>query len=156
MHTIRRATPADAAIIVKFNSLLALESEGKQLDESLLTPGVQAGLRDDSKIRYYLAERNGAVIGQMGVTFEWSDWRNGWFWWIQSVYVEQQVRREGVFRSLYRHVREAARDDPQVIGIRLYVERHNVPAQRTYENLGMIDTGYFVLEEYPLKGQSLS
>jgi len=149
--TVRRATLADLETVVEFNRLLALESEGKTLDVALLRPGVQAGLLDDRKIRYYLAEGSGTILGQLGITFEWSDWRNGWFWWIQSVYVRQEARRRGVFRLLYEHLRAAAGADPAVIGIRLYVETENAAAQKTYERLGMRETGYLVLEEYPLR-----
>jgi ribosomal protein S18 acetylase RimI-like enzyme len=83
-------------------------------------------------------------------TSEWSDWRNGWFWWIQSVYVRKEVRRRGVFRALFEHVEAAARADPEVIGLRLYVERDNRGAQETYHRLGMQRTGYEVFERYPL------
>ena len=84
------------------------------------------------------------------VTFEWSDWRNGWLWWIQSVYVRAESRRRGVFRTLYEHVYQAARREPDVIGFRLYVERNNRPAQQTYFRIGMEEAGYVVLQKYPL------
>src|SRR5262249_30131323 len=148
--TIRSATPGDAAVVIEFNRLLALESEGKTLDLTLLTPAVMAELADTHKGRYFLAEEDGKVLGQMGITYEWSDWRNGWLWWIQSVYVRPEVRRRGVFRALFEHVRQAARDDPEVIGLRLYVENANRAAQETYQQMGMKPAGYFVLEKYPL------
>ena len=148
--TIRHATPADAAVVVEFNRRLALESEGKTLDLAVLTAGVTAGLADAARGRYFLAEADGEVVGQMMITFEWSDWRNGWFWWIQSVYVRADARRRGVFRRLYEHVRQLASQSPDVIGLRLYVERDNHPAQQTYAQLGMETTGYLVLEKYPL------
>src|SRR5262245_5068664 len=102
--TIRRAAPADAAVVTEFNRLLALESEGKTLGLAVLAAGVKAGLDDAAKGRYFLAEENGEVLGQMMITYEWSDWRNGWVWWIQSVYVRADARRRGVFRALYEHV----------------------------------------------------
>ena len=148
--TVRPATLADAATIIDFNRLLAQESEGKALDPELLGPGVRAGLIDSNKGRYFIAEDAGAIAGQMGITYEWSDWRNGWFWWIQSVYVRREQRRRGVFRALFDYVQAAAKNDPTVIGLRLYVERDNVAAQRTYRSLGMAEPGYFVLEKYPL------
>lgn len=148
--TVRRATPADAATIVEFNRLLALESEGKTLDTAVLSAGVQTGLADSKKALYFVAEEDGAVLGQMMITFEWSDWRNGWMWWIQSVYVDQKARRRGVFRALYDHVYQLACADPEVIGIRLYVERDNRAAQETYLRMGMGWTSYGVLERYPL------
>ncbi len=148
--TIRQAGPADAPVITEFNRLLALESEGKTLHAGVLTAGVAAVLADPVKGLYWLAEEDGRAVGQIGLTFEYSDWRNGWFWWIQSVYVRQQARRKGVFRSLYRHIEEMAQRDPTVIGLRLYVDEANTAAQQTYLQLGMARTGYFVLEKYPL------
>jgi GNAT superfamily N-acetyltransferase len=112
---------------------------------------VKAGLADPDKCRYFLAEDAGAVVGQMAVTREWSDWRNGWFWWIQSVYVRADARRRGVFRTLFDHVRQAASSDPEVIGLRLYVDRDNHAAQQTYLRLGLIETGYLIRERYPLR-----
>jgi GNAT superfamily N-acetyltransferase len=149
--TIRQAGPADAPLVIEFNRLLAQESEGKTLDTTVLGPGVKAVLADPRKGLYFLAEEGGRPIGQMGLTFEWSDWRNGWFWWIQSVYVRAESRRQGVFRSLYRHIEDMARHDQEVIGLRLYVEEANESAQKTYYQLGMAKTGYFVLEKYPLE-----
>lgn len=148
--TIRRATPADAALVTDFNLRLALESEGKALDRALLSAGVAAALADPGKALYFLAEEGGTVVGQTMVTTEWSDWRNGWFWWVQSVYVVPPARRSGVFRALYEHVHQAARADPAVVGLRLYVEQDNHAAQGTYSRLGMTRTGYLVFERYPL------
>ena len=147
---IRAATPADAAIIATFNALMARETEGKSLDRALLDAGVRALIADPNKGRYVVAERDGEVVGQLAITSEWSDWRNGWFWWIQSVYVAATARRQGVFRALYRHVEDAARADPSVIGIRLYVDTDNQPAQVTYQDLGLRLTSYRILEKYPL------
>jgi GNAT superfamily N-acetyltransferase len=147
---IRQAAPADTAVVCEFNRLLAKESEGKDLNLSLLESGVWAALADARKGRYFLAEADGAIVGQLGITYEWSDWRNGWFWWIQSVYVVPAARRQGVFRALFRHVEENARTDPDVIGIRLYVEHENHRAHDTYLNLGLVWTGYRVMEKYPL------
>jgi GNAT superfamily N-acetyltransferase len=148
--TVRPATSADLDLIIEFNRLLALESEGKVLDPTLLRPGVKAGIADPGKCKYFVAEENGKVLGQMAITYEWSDWRNGWFWWVQSVYVRAAARKRGIFRALFQHVQQAARNDPEVIGIRLYVERDNRGAQEVYHRLGMEATGYQVLEKYPL------
>jgi ribosomal protein S18 acetylase RimI-like enzyme len=148
--TLRAARPEDAATIVEFNRLLALESEGKELPPTELTAGVAALLRDPNKGVYYVADQDGDLLGQIMLTREWSDWRNGWFWWIQSVYVRAEARRQGVFRALYQHVRELAQADPGVIGLRLYVEHENHRAQQTYHSLGMDRTGYLVLERCPL------
>ena len=127
---------------------LDLDLWGK--NRATLAAGVTAALHDPHKGPYFLAERDGAAVGQMAVTFEWSDWRNGWFWWIQSVYVRPEARRQGVFRALFEHVQEAARADPGVIGLRLYVLAENRRAQETYLRCGMEETGYFVLEKFPL------
>ena len=149
--TVRPAVVSDAATIVAFNQLLAEESEGKRLDAAKLTAGVTSALADpDRKGPYFLAELEGAAVGTMQVTFEWSDWRNGWFWWIQSVYVRPEFRRQGVFRGLFEHVFDAANADPEVIGIRLYVERDNHAAHKTYESMGLDWTTYQVMERYPL------
>jgi GNAT superfamily N-acetyltransferase len=148
--SIRRASPADAAVVVEFNCLLAQESEGKTLDAAVVGPGVAAGLADPRKSVYFLAEEDGIAIGQIMFTTEWSDWRNGWFWWIQSVYVRPEARRRGVFRALFEYVHQAARADGHVIGLRLYVERENHIAQDTYRRMGMEATAYLVFERYPL------
>lgn len=148
--TIRPAVVADAPLIVEFNRRMAEETEGKALDLKRLKAGVVAALADPHKAVYFMAERDGGVVGQLMITREWSDWRNGWFWWIQSVYVREDARREGIFRSLYEHVREAARQDAEVIGLRLYVERENRGAQQTYQRLDMKETGYLLFERYPL------
>jgi ribosomal protein S18 acetylase RimI-like enzyme len=147
---VRRATSADAAAIVEYNRRMALETEGKSLDLATLTAGVAAGLADENKAIYFVAEDDGVVAGQLMITREWSDWRNGWIWWIQSVYVRQESRRGGVFRALYQHVLETAKRDPTVIGLRLYVEHENHAAQQTYARLGMEKTSYWVFERCPL------
>jgi GNAT superfamily N-acetyltransferase len=148
--SIRKASISDAAVVSEFNRLLALESEGKTLDAALLRAGVAAGLADPTKSVYFLAEEGGAAVGQMMYTLEWSDWRNGWFWWIQSVYVRPEARRRGVFRALFEHVHQAAQVDGNVIGLRLYVERENQVAQKTYQRMGLEPAGYLVFERYPL------
>ena len=148
--SLRRAGPGDAAVIVEFNFRLALESEGKTLDRAVLAAGVAAGLADERKALYFLAEEDGEALGQVMLTTEWSDWRNGWVWWVQSVYVRQDARRRGVFRALYEHVHAQAQAGPGVVGLRLYVEQDNAAAQQTYQRLGMERTGYLVLERCPL------
>jgi GNAT superfamily N-acetyltransferase len=148
--TVRRATSADAAVVAEFNRRLAEETEGKTLDPGVLAAGVAAGLTDPVRALYFVAEEDGRVLGQAMVTFEWSDWRNGWIWWIQSVYVRAEARRQGVFRSLYQHIHQIAHRDPAVIALRLYVEQNNHSAQHTYGSIGMKPTGYLVYEKYPL------
>jgi GNAT superfamily N-acetyltransferase len=142
---IRTAEPADAATIADYNQRLAWESEGKRLDAGTLRLGVERLLNDRSLGQYFLACRNAEILGQVMLTYEWSDWRNGQIWWIQSVYVPAEYRRLGVFRRLYAHVRQLAQQ--QAVGLRLYVEQQNAVALQVYQNVGMQDSGYRVLEE---------
>lgn len=150
---IRRATPADEGVLVAYNAALAWESEHKRLDPQILTAGVRAAFADPAKGFYVIAEYGGEAVGQSGVTFEWSDWRNGWYWWVQSVYVRADARRQGVFRAIYRHLEELALADPAVIGLRLYVERENTRARETYRALGLAEEPYFLMGRYPLPGR---
>ena len=143
---IRDATPADRETIAEYNSRLSEETEDGPLASTLIVPGVTAVLADRSKGRYWLAEIGDKIIGQIMVTYEWSDWRNGMLWWVQSVYVHSDHRRKGVFSTLYRHVELLAEAEPDVVGIRLYVERNNSRAQTTYADLGMSMTSYQVMQ----------
>ena len=145
--TIREGRPDDWAAIVEFNRLLAQESEHKVLDPAVVTPGVKRMFADATLGRYFLAEEDGRVIGQTMITYEWSDWRNGNLWWLQSVYVDQAHRGRGVFASLYRHIEELARREAGVCGIRLYVEEHNRAAQAAYVAAGLTPAGYLVFEK---------
>lgn len=143
---IRMATSRDSDRIVAFLQAMAVETEGKHLDVEVLRAGARDALKDLSRCAYYLAEVDGAVVGQTMVTTEWSDWRNGLWWWIQSVYVHPEYRGHGIFRALYRHVEQQARDRPDVVGLRLYVHRDNATAQQVYGRLGMQDAEYLVYE----------
>jgi GNAT superfamily N-acetyltransferase len=144
--TIRAATLADAPFLTRGNAAMALETEYLVLDEKRLRAGVEALFADSARGLYYLAERDGRTLGQMMITYEWSDWRNGVFWWIQSVWVEPEARGQGVFKALYSHVERLARSTPGVCGLRLYVERDNMRAQTTYERCGMTRTAYQMFE----------
>jgi GNAT superfamily N-acetyltransferase len=148
MPLIRDARPADAPVIVEFNRCLALETEGKVLDGAVLLSGVSRALADPDRLRYWVAElaSSGTVVGQAAISREWTDWRDGWLWWLQSVYVAQPYRGCGVFRAIYHHIEQEARNNPDVIGLRLYVEDSNQPAQLTYQSLGMKPGGYTVFE----------
>jgi ribosomal protein S18 acetylase RimI-like enzyme len=146
MILIRTALPTDCDVIVDFNCRLADETEGKLLDRAIVTRGVAAALADAHKARYFLACDGERPVGQLMFTWEWSDWRDGVFWWLQSVYVVAEFRGRGVFRRLFEHVRELAGRDPQVVGLRLYVEHDNSAAQAVYARLGMSRPGYHVLE----------
>lgn len=144
---IRCATPADLDTVTRFNVALADESEGKRLDPAIVREGVRAALADPHRAAYYLAELDRAVAGQTMITLEWSDWRNGYFWWIQSVYVEPFARRRGVFRALHHHIRDEARARLDVCGLRLYVHRDNTLALETYRRLNMPACDYLLCEE---------
>lgn len=146
--SIRVAAPTDATTIADYNNRLAEETEARTLIPDLIGGGVAALLADPSKGRYWVAESGDQVIGQIGITFEWSDWRNGMMWWIQSVYVHKDHRRKGVYSSLYQHVESLARIDPEVIGIRLYVEKDNARAQATYSKMGMKTTPYQIMQTF--------
>ena len=150
--SIRPARPDDAEVVADFNARLAADTEDLVLDRARLLAGVRAVLADPGKGFYTMAERAGAPVGQLLITREWSDWRNGDFWWIQSVFVVPEARGAGVFRALYEHVDRLARERGDVCGLRLYVERHNDRAQRTYERLGMQRTVYDMFEtDYVLR-----
>ena len=153
---VRNAEAIDRDWLADCNIAMALETEHKQLDRDVVRAGVTAGIGDVGKARYFVAmqeattagrETLGVAVGTLMLTSEWSDWRNGDWWWIQSVYVTPAHRRGGVFAALYRHVEQAARSTPGVIGLRLYVEKANANAQRTYASLGMVDAGYAVYEQ---------
>ncbi|QOY89722.1 GNAT family N-acetyltransferase [Paludibaculum fermentans] len=144
--TIRLADPADAEFLVRGNATMALETEHLSLDLDRLRDGVHALFEDTSRGVYYLAEVKGRRVGQMMITYEWSDWRNGMFWWIQSVWVEPEFRGQGIFKALYAHVEQLARADAGVCGLRLYVEQDNERAQGTYVRCGMKRTAYQMFE----------
>ncbi|HEY5312728.1 MAG TPA: GNAT family N-acetyltransferase [Pirellulales bacterium] len=144
--SIRWATSDDLRTIVEFNRLLAVESEHKQLDVEILRRGVAELLARPELGRYFVAETAGSLVGQAMITYEWSDWRSGMFWWLQSVYVDAGFRRRGIFRALYEHVAAQARADAGVCGLRLYVENANRAALETYRQLGMQPSGHLVYE----------
>jgi GNAT superfamily N-acetyltransferase len=145
---IRRAKSSDAASLVSFNQQMALETEGKQLDEALLSAGVRAVFSDPNKGFYVVAEDGSSIVGGLLVTFEWSDWRNKWFWWIQSVYIVPEARGKSIYSRLYEFVKAEAVKQGDVYGFRLYVERENTHAIKVYEKLGMKNSVYFMYEEY--------
>lgn len=144
--TVRPAVAADTAIIADFNCRLAQESEDKPLDRDTVVAGVATMFESTDHGRYYIAEIDDVIVGQLLITYEWSDWRNGLFWWIQSVYVVSEHRRRGVFSRLYQTISDMAREDGTVCGIRLYVEEENGRARDTYLSRGMSMTGYEVME----------
>lgn len=152
---VRPAHAADLDLLAGWAAAMAWETEHKRLDPATVRAGVEAGLADPARARYFVAmeqaltagrETIALAVGTLMLTREWSDWRNGEWWWIQSVYVPEEHRRRGVFAMLYRHVEQLARDADGVIGLRLYVERDNANAQNTYGSLGMEDAGYRIYE----------
>jgi GNAT superfamily N-acetyltransferase len=146
---IREARPDDRPAIAEFNRLLALETERKVLDPPVLDRGVAVALAEPDRLRYWVAEVAEAaqLAGQAAVSREWSDWRNGWLWWLQSVYVAAPYRGQGIFRAIFQHIRAEARANLDVIGLRLYVEDFNASAHRTYQALGMKPAPYSVYED---------
>ncbi|MGA2556315.1 MAG: GNAT family N-acetyltransferase [Verrucomicrobiota bacterium] len=143
---IRQSKPADRDVIAAFNVALALETEDLRLDPAIVRAGVEGLLRDAARGIYFVAENQGAVIGQVLITYEWSDWRNGNFWWLQSVYVQREFRARGVFGSLFAHVLAQAAAQKNVCGLRLYMERENHRAREVYRRLGLNETRYQVFE----------
>src|SRR5437879_360330 len=144
---VRPARSQDREILVEFNAAMARETEDKALDPAVLAAGVDAVLAEPQRGFYLVAECDGAIAGCLMITFEWSDWRNGDWWWLQSVYIALPFRRRGVFRALYAEVERLAAVAPRVVGVRLYVERDNVRAQQTYASLGMYETHYRMFEK---------
>jgi len=144
---IRPATAGDAEALVDFAAAMALETERKVLLRDVISTGVHHLLAHPGMGFYLIAESDGEVAGSLMVTTEWSDWRNGNFWWVQSVYVRPQFRRRGVYRQLYEYLQKRAAEDPAVCGFRLYVERDNLRAQATYRAAGMEQTHYILFEE---------
>ncbi|MFQ6606172.1 MAG: GNAT family N-acetyltransferase [Fidelibacterota bacterium] len=144
---IRTATKNDLNTIVSFNLALAQESEGLTLNSRLVQRGVEAVFADPTKGFYLLATENEEIVGQLLITKEWSDWRNGYYWWIQSVYVKPEYRQRGVYRFLHQYVRKLAKEEGNVCGIRLYVEQENQAAQNVYKKVGMKPSRYRIFEE---------
>ena len=144
---VRMATPEDIEFILDSNVRMAAETEDRGLQPQILRRGIDYLLQHPAEGRYLVAEFDNHAVGTLMLTFEWSDWRAGRFWWIQSVYVTQEFRRKGVYRAMHQAVRELATKDPQACGLRLYVERENLTAQKTYQSIGMTETHYRLYEE---------
>ena len=142
----RQALPSDALVIAEFQIAMALETENLQLDRPTCQRGVAAVFENPAHGCYFVAEREGEVIGSLLITYEWSDWRNGMVWWIQSVYVVPGARGQGVFSGLYGYIRRLTEGDGQVRGLRLYADRRNTSAQAVYARLGMDGDHYQVFE----------
>ncbi|HHX80903.1 MAG TPA: GNAT family N-acetyltransferase [Acholeplasmataceae bacterium] len=143
---IRKATIKDAETIAKFNYLMAVETENLHLNKDILNQGVKAILSDPEKGIYFVYEKDNRIVGQLMITREWSDWRNGYFAWIQSVYVDQEYRNQNVFRSLFMYVKEMVGKSTEYCGLRLYVDKDNKRAQGVYQKLGMTESDYLMYE----------
>lgn len=144
--TIKVGEAAEIEAIAQFQVDMAEESEGTVLDKETVLNGVRAVVEDNKKGKYFVAMVDGACIGSLMLTMEWSDWNNGWYWWIQSVYVKSEYRLQGVFAALYNAVRTAALE-ANVSQLRLYVDKTNERAQKTYQKLGMHESHYLMYEE---------
>jgi GNAT superfamily N-acetyltransferase len=144
---IREADIRDIEALIEFNQAMAMETEGKRLETNMLAQGVAAVFDDPNKGFYVVADSDGRIAGGLMVTFEWSDWRNKWFWWIQSVYVLPDFRGQAVYRKLYDFVKQKAAEAGNVCGFRLYVEHDNKRAQHVYETVGMAASHYLMYEE---------
>lgn len=142
----REAVRDDVPAIIDFQLAMARETEELELDRAILTKGVNALFADPSLGRYYIADDGGRAVGSLMITYEWSDWRNGMVWWIQSVYVTPEYRRRGIYAGLYAHVKKIVEPDPAIRGIRLYVDNRNATAQQVYARLGMEGEHYRVFE----------
>lgn len=146
---VRDARGEDLVTIVNFNAELARETENKLLDQRILAAGVGRALENpETYLRYWVAEIGECIVGQVAVSREWSDWRNGWIWWLQSVFVDAPYRGQGVLRAIYSHLRAAASERGDVIGLRLYVEDGNERAQQVYRALGFQPGGYQLYEDF--------
>lgn len=143
---VRDAVPGDVDALVRFNVALASEADDVQLDPATARVGVESALKRSDLCRYFVAELGGEPIGQLMITYEWSDWRAGVFWWLSSVYVREDCRRRGVFRALHEHVVALARQGSEVCGLRLYVHHTNDRAMKTYARMGMRPSGHVVYE----------
>lgn len=146
--TIRQAVADDAATIADFNQAMAWETEQKKLATETILAGVTALLRHPDRGFYIVATTETQVVACLMITFEWSDWRNGLFWWVQSVYVRPNYRRRGIYRRMYAFIQHLATNhSPEVCGFRLYVEQDNARAQTTYKALGMAQSPYLIFEQ---------
>lgn len=145
---IRLATFEDIETITGFQMAMALETEELILDRDILRSGIEAAVKDEHKGRIYVAEESagGKVIGSLMITLEWSDWRNGWIWWIESLYVLPECRKKGVFQGMYDYIKSRVLADAQVKGLRLYVDKRNIRAQKVYEAIGMSGEHYTTYE----------
>ena len=146
-YKIRQAEESDLNTLVGFQLKMALETEDLKLDKQVLSNGISAGLKDENKATYFVAENNNIIVGTLMITKEWSDWRYAWVIWIQSVYVDEAYRGNGIYRALYNYIKDKVKNDSTIGGIRLYVDKTNTIAQKVYTNLGMNGDHYQLFED---------
>ena len=144
---VRKAHSADMEALVEFNCAIARETEAKELRREIVERGVARGLEQGDEVVYYVADDGKGAIGSLMLTREWSDWRDGWLAWVQSVYVKEEYRGQGVFRTMLEHALSELRQQPDVVGVRLYVEAENTRAQAVYHRTGFVAPNYIVLEQ---------
>lgn len=143
---VRKATIEEIASIVDFQLKMAAETEGIELDKNTVVKGVTAVIEDENKGQYYVTEINSQIVASLLTTFEWSDWRNGTILWIQSVYVLKEFRRKGIYRTMYSHIKNKVLENKKLNGIRLYADKSNITAHKTYKELGMSPDHYITFE----------
>jgi len=146
-YKIRQAEESDLNTLVGFQLKMALETEDLKLDKQVLSNGISAGLKDENKATYFVAENKNIIVGTLMITKEWSDWRYAWVIWIQSVYVDEAYRGNGIYRALYNYIKDKVKNDSTIGGIRLYVDKTNTIAQKVYTNLGMNGDHYQLFED---------
>lgn len=146
MIHIQKAAPTHVDVLIDFQQRLAFESEEVQLSGETLRAGMNAMFTDPSKGSYYIAMEDDVIVGCHSVTFEWSDWRNGMVWWLQSVYVKESHRKKGIFKMMYDNIITIIKGQPELIGLRLYVDKSNTRAMKVYESMGMDGSHYTVYE----------
>jgi len=144
---VREADQLDVPTLVEYNLSLAYETENILLDKNVLRLGIKKAL-ELNDCRYIVAELENKIVGQTMITSEWSDWRNGVIWWIQSVYVSPDYRKRGVFQNILNYIENLAKEIPEIKALRLYVMKENQIARKAYRSLGMNNSGYLVYEKY--------
>ncbi|HEY0652389.1 MAG TPA: GNAT family N-acetyltransferase [Chryseosolibacter sp.] len=144
--SIRPSRLEEVSVLVNFQQRLALETENVQLDFATVEQGIRAMFADPTKGMYFIAEVDGEVAGCHSITYEWSDWRNGMVWWLQSVYISEKFRKHGVFKAMFENLKRLIGNDPKLAGLRLYVDKSNLRAQHVYQAMGMNGEHYRVFE----------
>jgi len=146
MIKVRAASIFESEIIINFQIKMALETENLKLEKSSVRKGINAVFKDLSKGKYYVAEENCRIVGSLLTTYEWSDWKNGMILWIQSVYIIPEYRRKGIFKKMYIYLKKMVEESDELIGLKLYVNKTNIVAQKTYEKIGMDGEHYKLFE----------